>query len=211
VLLKIEGLVDVDDKRRRQLESVDDVLSEVREQLQYSQEQGDIYELRALQLLLQVTKAMHSRRDIYDLITLVLDSALSFAEADRAFLMLYDDNDKLRFKMGRSYEGEYLGEANFVISTSIVQEMLNGQKAIILSDAQTDAQFNKRQSVQELELRTIMAAPLSASGSLLGLIYVDSKRPLTRYSKHHLNVLTSLADQAAVAISNAQKFETHHG
>ncbi len=201
----------MDDKQRKQLESVDDVLSEVREQLQYSHEQGDVYELRALQLLLQVTKAMHSRRDIYDLITLVLDSALSFAEADRAFLMLFDDNDQLRFKMGRTYEGEYLGEAGFIISTGIVQEVLDGQKSVILSDAQTDAQFNKRQSVQDLELRTIMAAPLTVSGSMIGLIYVDSKRPLTRYSKHHLNVLNSLADQAAVAISNAQKFETHQG
>lgn len=201
----------VEDKRRKQLESVDDVLSEVREQLQYSHEQGDVYELRALQLLLQVTKAMHTRRDIYDLITLVLDSALSFAEADRAFLMLFNDDDELRFKMGRTYEGEYLGESSFVISTGIVQKVLDGQKAIILSDAQTDAHFNKRQSVQDLQLRTIMAAPLCVSGNLIGLIYVDSKRPLTRYSKHHLNVLTSLADQAAVAITNAQKFETHHG
>lgn len=201
----------MDDKRRKQLESVDDVLSEVREQLQYSHEQGDVYELRALQLLLQVTKAMHSRRDIYDLITLVLDSALSFAEADRAFLFLYNDDDELRFKMGRTYEGEYLAEAGTVVSTGIIQEVLEGQKTIILSDAQTDELYNKRQSVQDLELRTIMAAPLSASGSVIGLIYVDSKRPLTRYSKHHLNVLTSLADQAAVAITNAQKFETFHG
>lgn len=201
----------MDDKRRKQLESVDDVLSEVREQLQYSHEQGDVYELRALQLLLQVTKAMHSRRDIYDLITLVLDSALSFAEADRAFLLLFDASDQLRFKMGRTYEGEYLGEADFVVSTGVIQEVLNGQRIVILSDAQMDAQFNKRQSVQDLELRTIMAAPLNAAGAMIGLIYVDSKRPLTRYSKHHLNVLTSLADQAAVAITNAQKFETHQG
>jgi GAF domain-containing protein len=40
---------------------------------------------------------------------------------------------------------------------------------------------------------------------------VDSQRALGRYSKHHLNVLSSLADQAAVAIHNARKFETHTG
>jgi GAF domain-containing protein len=56
-----------------------------------------------------------------------------------------------------------------------------------------------------------MAAPLRYQGQLMGLIYVDSRKPLARYSKHHLSVLTSLADQAAVAITNARKFETHQG
>jgi len=56
-----------------------------------------------------------------------------------------------------------------------------------------------------------MAAPLCYDDRVLGLIYVDSKRPLARYSKHHLNVLSSLAEQAAIAIYNARKFETKNG
>jgi adenylate cyclase len=82
---------------------------------------------------------------------------------------------------------------------------------IILVDALQDEKFSTSQSIVDMNLRTIMAAPLRCEDDLLGLIYVDSKRPLTRYSKHHLNVLSSLADQAAVALRNARKFETHTG
>jgi Nif-specific regulatory protein len=113
--------------------------------------------------------------------------------------------------MGRSYGGEYLGEADFVISTSVVNEALTGQQPIILADAQADEYFGKRQSIMDLNLRTVMAAPLLYQGQVLGILYVDSQRPLARYTKHHLNVLTSLADQAAVAVFNAKKFETHDG
>jgi GAF domain-containing protein len=202
----------MDEKRKREhLDDIDRVLTDVREHLEYTHEQGELYELQALQLLLHVTKAMHSQHDIHALLTLILDSALSFAEADRAFLMLFSASGDLRFKMGRSYSGNYLTQDQFMISTSVVQQALESQTPIILTDAQSHAEFAMRESIIELNLRTIMAAPLRFESQTLGLIYVDSKRPLTRYSKHHLNVLTSLADQAAVAITNAQKFETYEG
>lgn len=200
-----------DQRKQKHLEDVDRVLDNVREHLDWTLEPGEIYELKALQLLLEVTKSLHSLQDIHKLITVILDSALSFAEADRAFLMMWNGDSTPRFKMGRSYDGEYLSEADFVISTSVIDEAMKGQEPIILADAQADEHFGKRQSVQDLELRTIMAAPLRYDGRVLGILYVDSKRPLTRYTKHHLNVLTSLADQAAVAVNNAQKFETHEG
>ncbi|NDJ77833.1 MAG: GAF domain-containing protein [Chloroflexi bacterium] len=200
-----------DNNKQEHLQSLDQVLDDVREHLPYVNEQGDAYELRALQLLLEVTKAMHREHDIYRLVTMILDSALSFAEAERAFLMLLDEEGDLRFKMGRTYAGEYLSEEDFVISTSVVNEALDGQKPVILADAQRNEHFKMRDSILDLELRTIMAAPLRTSQELLGLLYVDSRRPLIRYSKHHRNVLASLADQAAIAIFNARKFETHNG
>jgi GAF domain-containing protein len=202
----------MDEKRKQKhLDDVDRVLSDVREHLDWSLETGEVYELKALQLLLEVTKSLHCQRDVHKLVALILDSALSFAEADRAFLMMWNGDQTPRFKMGRSYDGAYLSEEDFVISSSVIQEALSGLKPIIVSDAQLDEHFSKRESIVELDLRTVMAAPLRYQNQVLGILYVDSTRPLTRYSKHHLNVLTSLADQAAIAIYNARKFETHEG
>jgi len=202
----------MDDKRKQMhLSDVDRVLDDVREHLTHTRETDEVFELRALQLLLEVTKSLHSQHDIRQLITLILDSALSFVEADRAFLMILEDDGTLRFKMGRSYEGAYLTEDDFMISSSVVQQTLDGLKPIILMDAKDDPNFKNKQSIVNLALRTVMAAPLSYQDQVLGLIYVDSKRPMSRYSEHHLNVLSSLAEQAAIAIFNARKFETHTG
>lgn len=202
----------MDDKRKEaHLSDVDRVLDDVREHLTKTRETDEVFELRALQLLLEVTKSLHSQHDIRQLITLILDSALSFAEADRAFLMMLEDDETLRFKMGRSYEGAYLTEDDFMISSSVVHETLSGLKPVIVIDAKDDPHYKDRQSIVNLALRTVMAAPLNYQDQVLGLIYVDSKRPLSRYSRHHLNVLSSLAEQAAIAIFNARKFETHTG
>jgi len=202
----------MDDKQRQDhLDDVDSVLTDVRRDLELTQSIGEKYELRALQLLLQVTKSLHSQEDIHALVALILDSMLAFAEADRAFLMLLDEEGAPRFKMGRSYRGAYLSQDDFVISTSVVRETLSTMEPIILADVLQDTQFSKRQSITDLNLRTIMAAPLRYQDQILGLIYADSQRPLARYSKYHLSVLSSLADQAAVAIYNAQKFDTRTG
>ncbi|MBN1565748.1 MAG: GAF domain-containing protein [Anaerolineae bacterium] len=202
----------MDEKRTQEhLHDADRVLNDIREHLEFNQEMGDVYELKALQLLLEVTKSMHVQRDIRALMTLVLDSALSFAEADRAFLLMTQPDGSLRFKMGRTYDGHYLTEENCVISTSVTDAALEAREPIILADAQHDNKFSARQSIIDLNLRTIMTAPLRCDENVLGLIYVDSKRPMARYSKHHLNVLSSLADQSAVALHNARKFETHTG
>ena len=202
----------MDEKRKQKhLHDADRVLNEIREQIDLTHESGDIAELKALQLLLEVTKSMHGQHDIRALMALVLDSVLSFAEADRAFLLMMDKNGEPRFKMGRTYDGHFLLEDDCVISTTVANEALDSLAPIILIDAQHDEKFSARQSIVDLDLRTIMAAPLRCSEEVLGLIYVDSKRPLTRYNKHHLNVLSSLSDQAAVALHNARKFDTHTG
>lgn len=196
-----------DDERYKDYERI---LDEVSEALSLTEESRQINELEALQLLLMVTRAIHNIHNIHELITLILDSVIAFADGDRAFLMMFDEQTgELRFKMGRNQSRHYLSAENFTPSTGVVDKTLSKGRALIVPDAQVDGDLNKRTSVVNLQLRSIMCAPLTIEGETMGLLYVDSNRNAGRYSAAHLNVITSLADQAAVAIRNAQKFETH--
>ncbi len=197
--------------KEEHLQDVDRVLEDVREHLERTDELSEIYELRALQLLLEVTKALHSQRNPHALFTLILESLLSFAEAERAFLLLTEDNDTPRFKMGRTASGHYLTPEECVISHSAVEETLHRQEPFVLVDAQSDAEFSARESIVDLELRTVIVVPLRHEGQVLGLLYADSTQPLTRYGQRYLNVLHALGEQVAVALHNLGKFETHTG
>lgn len=190
--------------------TVDHTLKEVREILTVARDAGDINELVVLQMLLQVTKELHSIENLRDLITKVLDSALAFTDGERAYMMMLEDS-KARYKMGRSLEGEYLGMEEFSPSTTVIQQVIDSQDTIIIPDAQSDDILNKRQSILDMGLRTIMCAPLISKKEVIGVLYVDSRQttPPTFSHRAYLNFLSSLADQSAVAIRNAQKFETH--
>lgn len=190
--------------------SVDRILNEVREMLDITRDTGDINELTALQMLLRLTKELHAIHDPHALIAKVLDSSMAFGECDRGFMMLIDDEGMPQFKMGRDAAGNFIPREEFSPSMGAVAQVLEEERTIIVPDAQEDAELNKRESVQDLGLRTIMCSPLMIKRTIIGLLYLDSwHKPLTHYTKEHISVLASLADQSAIAIQNARKFETH--
>ena len=192
------------------LADVDKVINEVREMISLTKDRGEIGELEALQLLLRITKELHSIHNVADIVTKALDTALAFVDGDRAFMMLTQDDDMPRFKLGRDKKGKYLGRKDFSPSKGVIERVLKEQRVLIIPDAQSDEVFSKRKSVQEMSLRTVICAPLTIKKNLIGLFYIDSNQNvLGHQTRAHYNVLASLADQTAAAIKNAQKFETY--
>lgn len=192
-----------------QFHEVERLMEEIRDALSWTDEAREVNELKALQLLLDLTRKIHETRNLHELIALILDSAIAFADANRSFLILLEDNGDLRFKMGRDRDKNFLSAQQFTPSMGVVARTLERGRTLLVPDALADYELSKRQSVQELSLRTVMCSPLSFKQDTFGLLYVDSQHSLGRYSSSHVNVIASLADQAAVAIRNAQKFETH--
>src|SRR5690606_29475857 len=124
-----------------------------------------------LQLLLDLTRRLHSTHDIHQLISLILDAAIVFVDADRAFLMLLDADGSLHFKMGRNRKKEYISQEDFTPSTGVVERTLEKGRTLLVPDAQADGELNKRRSVQDLHLRTIMCSPLQYKKTVTGLLY----------------------------------------
>ena len=190
---------------------LDQILAEVREMLTIEEDAGDLDELVVLQMLLQVTRELHETSNIHDLITNVLDSAIAFTGGERAFVMLLEEESASpRFKMGRDEDGNYLKHEDFSPSLGVIQQVLDEQHTIIVPDTRVDETLNKRESIVEGSLRTIMCSPLMIKRRIVGLLYIDSthQTQLPFTGRSYINFLASLADQSAVAIHNAQKFET---
>ncbi len=134
---------------------------------------------------------------------------VAFADGDRAFLIMMDDDGAMRYKMGRDAHHGYIPVELFTPSSGVIEKTLEKGGAVVVPDAQSDESLKNNISIQQLQLRTVMCSPLMIKGEPIGLLYVDGKRAIGRYSRAHLNVVASLADQAALAIHNAKKFETH--
>ncbi|PJF42335.1 MAG: hypothetical protein CUN55_10175 [Phototrophicales bacterium] len=192
----------------KRLQNIDRMMNEIRDALSWTSEEREVNELKALQLLLEITRELHERHEIHERIQLILDSVIAFADADRAFLILIDDQGQQRYKMGRDSQGQFISHEQFTPSQGVIERTLERKRTLLVPDAQIDSELSKRQSIQELHLRTIMCAPLSVQEKIIGLLYVDSQHSLGQYSSAHVNVIASLADQAAVAIRNAEKFDT---
>jgi phosphoserine phosphatase RsbU/P len=93
------------------------------------------------------------------------------------------------------------------LSRSIMRTVLDECTSVLTRDAATDQRFAGQQSIIAQAIHSAMAVPLFDNEKVLGLIYVDSTNPAVTYADEQLEILTLLANMAAVKISNARLLE----
>ena len=94
------------------------------------------------------------------------------------------------------------------MSRTIINEVVKSKQAILSADAASDARFELSQSIADFRIRSMMCAPLVTNeGNVLGVIQIDTLDQRARFSNDDLDVLASVAFQAAFAVDNAQLHE----
>lgn len=138
----------------------------------------------------------------------VIDTLIQLTGAHRAFLMLTSESGELEIKVARNWERESLSEAEQEFSRTVVDRVVSSGEAILTNNAQVDPRFDKQESIVAYNLRSILCVPLIVRDSLTGVIYADNKAKEGLFSEDELNLLGAFSDQAAVALENAQLFES---
>jgi signal transduction histidine kinase/putative methionine-R-sulfoxide reductase with GAF domain len=78
--------------------------------------------------------------------------------------------------------------------------------AIRVDDVREDARSARRDVDERVGIRSMLCVPLRVAGRLLGVIAAFSMRPAA-FGAHHQRVLEAFAEQAGIAVHNAQLFE----
>jgi transcriptional regulator with GAF, ATPase, and Fis domain len=106
-------------------------------------------------------------------------------------------------RASRHVKRESITDTAGVISDSIVRRVLETGRAVIVSDALTDSQFGKSESVLALRLSSVMCAPLVTQGHVTGVMYVGNDRVKGLFERSQLDVLSIFAGQASLIFQNA--------
>lgn len=93
-----------------------------------------------------------------------------------------------------------------VLSNSLVYEMLRRDEPYIVEAMAQDALFRDRRFSREEEIQCCVAIPLWAVGQKVGVMFVNYRTP-HRFTAKELANIEPFANQAAVAIRNAQLYE----
>ena len=85
-----------------------------------------------------------------------------------------------------------------------------------MRDAQLDQSLKGHMSIVEQKVRSMLAVPLQTNDRVIGLIYVDSPHMIREFTREDLNLLTVMANVAAIRIENVRLNEveetrTRHG
>jgi len=137
----------------------------------------------------------------------VMDKLIELVRAERGFLMSRQLNGELKFEIARGLSHVNLEEDEFKVSMTIVRRAAELGEVILTTNAQEDPRFENEMSIAAYKLRSILCVPLKIKNELTGVIYIDNKARSGIFREEDKALITAFADQAAVAIDNAQLIE----
>ncbi|HEY1948260.1 MAG TPA: SpoIIE family protein phosphatase [Bryobacteraceae bacterium] len=156
---------------------------------------------RVIGALVRAGQELVKNQTLTELFEVILDLSLSAVEAKRGVILTLE-------------EGELLVKASkgdgFTISTAVRDRVISEKCSLVISDAQSDDALRQQQSIVLHQVRSMMAAPLQTSDGVIGLIYVDNGAVIRPFTREDLDLLTVMANVAAIRIENARLAEIEH-
>jgi len=162
-------------------------------------ETGLRHHTNRLRLLNEFHRALAAPITLAAVLELVLDRAFADLQPEEAVIFLRQPDGSFARVAQRRLPG--LG-GDFLYSRSLVREVTEKGLAALVVDASADDRFNTAESIMGSGVRSMVAAPLLDSDGCPGLIVVNSRIQVRRFSENDMEELVSLAAAAAMRIRN---------
>ncbi len=165
--------------------------------------------IQSLELLLKVSNIFAQSLNIQELLSLVIDQILTLLKRINrgAILLLNKDTGKLQEVVSKTRiddKDNLFSKINY--SRSIVNRAIKEAKPVKISNTSLVNKMNLSDSMEQMNVMSVMCVPLIYKEDILGVIYVDSIDLPEGFRKDDLELLTGLSNTASIAIENAQLY-----
>ncbi len=158
---------------------------------------------RNLELIYKVSHVLGQTLDINDMLEKILEYVFDLLKRiDRGAIILVDDETGEKTQVIiRNKEG--LTDNTMRYSEAVVERVLETRKAVMIPDAQAEGASGLADTLELMEIGSVMCVPLISKSEIRGVIYVDSLQKPYGFRREDLSLLTALSSPAAIAIENA--------
>jgi len=141
--------------------------------------------------LIRAGRELAGHRPLDELFELILDLSIQAVGAERGVLMTLEGEDLV----ARAVRGE-----GFRISSAVRDRVLRDRASLLVRDTALDEAFKARDSIVGQQIQSVMAVPLQTNDRVIGLVNVDSRSFARPFTPDDLDLLTVLANVAAIRI-----------
>lgn len=157
--------------------------------------EGETPAAKHVAALVRAGNELAGHRPLPELFRFILDLAMQTVKADRGVLMTLEEGELVV----RAHQGQ-----GFRISTAVRDRVLDRGLSVLVRDTSADDAYRERRSIVEQNIRTLMAVPLQTRDQVIGIVYVDSPSLLREFTKDDLDLLTVMANVAAIRIEQTR-------
>ena len=144
--------------------------------------------------LLDIGVRLNARGEVSDLPTVILNEVVELTGAERAIFYFTEGEDKLHVA------------AEHIPSYPLAEDESESRREQILNEVITKKAprlLYVPQEAETIDQQSILCTPLVAGGKLVGLFYCELSGIYGRFTNQDRDLLSVLANQAAVAVENA--------
>ena len=160
--------------------------------------------VKQIEAISKVANLITSGMYLEELLRLVVQVTAEVMNSKISSLMLLDPEKKeLVVKATQSISEAYNKKPNIRLGDGIAGVVARDNKPICILDVKNDARYLNQDVVKKEGLCSLACVPLAVKGRVIGVLncYTSKKH---KFSKHELDLLTALANQASIAIENAE-------
>ncbi|MBI2955708.1 MAG: efflux RND transporter periplasmic adaptor subunit [Acidobacteria bacterium] len=165
--------------------------------------------IERLTALYDISRIFNSTLELEDLLPVVAEKIRDITGAQACTLWLVDSD------ANELYVGQQAGEdptvsedTRVALGEGLLGEVAQkGEGRVVENAAEEELLAARRQAGKEFELETWLAAPLLKDETVLGVVEVVNKLDATPFDEDDLFFLSSICEQAAIALNNANLLE----
>jgi len=157
-----------------------------------------------LAALSKIGKAITSDLYLEDILKLIVTLSANVMHAKICSLWLLDEKEQtLRIRATQAMSEEYLKERKLMVGEGIVGLVAKDKKPIVIADVLKDPRYKEKTLAKKEKLTSMLSVPMMVKNRVVGVVNCYTTT-LYEFSDSDIDLLTAVANQAAVAIENTE-------
>jgi len=158
-----------------------------------------------IRALMDISEAITSDLFLEDLFKLIVMVTAKVTGVEICSLWLVDENENpplIKLKATQSFEPDYVQDRVLRLHEGVVGYVLSTERPYVIDDVLENDRFKEKDMARKLGLVSMVSVPLQGKeGKVIGVLNCFTGKPHV-FSETDINMLTTVANQAAVAIHN---------
>lgn len=162
------------------------------------------YYERQIEALSKISQTIASNLYLEDILRLIVIVTAEVMNSKICSLMLIDEKGKeLVIRATQSVSEAYNKKPNVKIGEGISGIAAKEGRPIAVLDVKEEPRYINKDIAKREKLCSLLSVPMSVKGKIIGALNSYTSAP-HKFTNNEINILTTVANQAAVAIENAQ-------